>query len=128
MLLTAHEGWLSPFSNKTCTASEEYLAGGVASFFLRTKRHLASLNTLPSLAKMLVLGDKDQFSSVRSLQGFLTSHPQTIGPSTAHMPCAAKLVVMRDCDHFFVHHRTELAKLILQFCVERHQQLMNPES
>ncbi len=92
-------------------------AGGLASFFLRTKRHLS---LPPNLPKMLILGDRDQFSSVASLQKVFGSEQsgrkqqELAVPQTEHSP--ACFVLMTDCDHFYINQRKEMAEKVLLFC------------
>ena len=96
-------------------------AGGLASFFLRTKRHLSQLP--PILPKMLILGDRDQFSSVSSLQRVFGSEQSSrklqdlAVPQTEHIP--ACFVLMTDCDHFYINQRKEMAEKVLQFCCKQ---------
>lgn len=96
-------------------------AGGVASLFLRTRRHLSQLD--PSLPKMLILGDQDQFSSAASLQKvFGTQQADTEQHVTAELqiqPVPVCFVLMSDCDHFFVNHWKQMAERVLQFCTEQ---------
>ncbi|DBA69268.1 TPA: hypothetical protein ACH3X2_013005 [Trebouxia sp. C0005] len=93
-------------------------AGGLASLFLRTKRHLSQLP--PILPKMLILGDRDQFSSVASLQKVFGSEQSSRNlqdlavPQTKHIP--ACIVLMTDCDHFYINQRREMAEKVLHFC------------
>jgi len=93
-------------------------AGGLASFFLRTKRHLSQLP--PNLPKMLILGDRDQFSSVASLQKVFGSEQsgrkqqELAVPQTEHSP--ACFVLMTDCDHFYINQRKEMAEKVFHFC------------
>lgn len=97
------------------------VTGGLASFFLRTKRHLSQLP--PILPKMLILGDRDQFSSVSSLQKVFGSEQSSrklqdlAVPQTEHIP--ACFVLMTDCDHFYINERKEMAEKVLQFCCKQ---------
>ena len=100
-------------------------AGGVASFCLRTKRHLSRLSLRPSLPKMLILGDRDQFSSIESLEKMFTMQSGTtrhvVNMTTPTQPHAAHIELMSDCDHFFSKHRAELAGKVVHFCLEHAQ-------
>lgn len=97
------------------------VTGGLASFFWRTKRHLSQLP--PILPKMLILGDRDQFSSVSSLQRVFGSEQSSrklqdlAVPQTEHIP--ACFVLMTDCDHFYINQRKEMAEKVLQFCCKQ---------
>lgn len=96
-------------------------AGGVASLFLRTKRHLSQLD--PSLPKMLILGDQDQFSSASSMQKVFRTQQadatQYVNAELQIQPVPVCFVLMTDCDHFFVNHRKQMAERVLQFCTEQ---------
>lgn len=94
------------------------VTGSLASFFLRTKRHLSQLP--PILPKMLILGDRDQFSSVASLQKVFKfeqsgrKRQDLAVPQTEHIPACLEL--MTECDHFYINHRKEMAEKVLRFC------------
>ena len=93
-------------------------AGSIASFCLRSSRHLAELSTRSDLPKMLIFGDRDQFSSLSGLQKVFKPHKQIAG--LQEVPCSSRpcthMEIMAECDHFFVNHRSELAKKVMHFC------------
>lgn len=75
---------------------------------------------------MLILGDRDQFSSLSSLHKMFKTHEQTAG--LQEKPIANSILpyphmeTMADCDHFFASHRSLLAQKILHFCVSAHDE------
>ena len=87
---------------------------------------------------MLILGDHDQFSSLSSLRKVFkmqqheskrvdlasqADHPMTADQTDeADMSNVAHVTVMAGCDHFFIHHRRQLAEQVMQFCLE-HQEV-----
>ena len=97
---------------------------GSASFFLRSKRHLAELSIRPDLPKLLILGEHDQFSSLTSLQKVLKAHKQKAGLQDIPNSELDYTVIetMADCDHFFASKRSELANRVLSFCVRAHEE------
>lgn len=96
--------------------------GSVASFFLRSKRHLAELRIRPDLPKMLILGDHDQFSSLSGLQKVFQLRKQKAGLQTPDsMLGFIRMETMADCDHFFANHRAELAQKIMHFCASAYE-------
>ena len=94
-------------------------AGGVASLLLRSKRHLAQLGAKPDLPKLLILGDCDQFSSLASLHKIFTPEQHfTEQQNEAYMDQSkTTIVTMHGSDHFFLSQRAEVAKKIMQYCV-----------
>lgn len=92
--------------------------GSVASFCLRSKRHLAELSIRPDLPKMLILGDHDQFSSLSGLQKVFQLRKQKAGlqETPDSMLACTCMETIADCDHFFANHRPELAQKIMYFC------------
>lgn len=103
---------------------------GSLSFFLRSKRHLAELSARPDLPKLLILGDRDQFSSLASLQKVFEPHKQKAGLQAGANSDLDYTVVetMADCDHFFATSRSELAKKVLAFCVRAHEEAKGSHS
>ena len=100
-------------------------AGRVASLFLRSKRHLSQLALQPELPKLLVLGQHDQFSSVRSLRQVVNGWGPQHMPGHPNHDTSEHLVevtLLPGCDHFYVHQRSDLAGRVLHFCLHHHMQ------
>lgn len=110
-------------SKAGCTLNPKICAGS-ASFFLRSKRHLAELSTRPDLPKLLILGNRDQFSSLTSMQKVFEPHKQKAGwQDTPNSELDHTVIeTMVDCDHFFANQRSELAKRVLSFCINAHEE------
>ena len=111
------------FGKKPVRQSNRLLCtGSVASFCLRSKRHLAELRIRPDLPKFLILGDHDQFSSLSGLQKVFQLHKQKAGLHTPDSTLAfTRMETMADCDHFFANHRSELAQKIMSFCASANE-------